>query len=222
LVRQQIASFQSFSAVTLAQTVSLATSVLTLLFYALLTLIFSFYFVIDGDRLWKTLLAHTPTQYHDGLAYTKRVISQTFAGFLRTQVLLAILMGAITYLILIIFGVPYATTAATFTGLGMMIPVLGPVLAVVPPVVVALVTEPQNALIIFVLVFAIQAIIVNVAAPIAFKRTVGLHPVLVLVSFIVGFRVLGWWGAVFAVPVAAVIIIIGSQLLQHSLGPRRI
>lgn len=221
LAKQQIAEFQHFSASTLSQTVNLATSILGILFNAFLVLLFSFYFVLDGDRFWKAVLAHLPERVHKEAEYVKNAISLSFAGFMRTQVLLGLLMGASTFLVLWGMGVDYAVTAATFSGISMIIPVLGPFLAVIPATLVALVTVPTKALIIFLAVFILQLVIVNIIGPLLFRRSVGLHPVLVLVSFIVGYKLFGWWGSVFAVPVAGVLLIIGSQLLRHWVGPNR-
>lgn len=221
LVRQQIESFQNFSADTLTSTISLATGIFSILFGSFLVLIFSFYFVIDGEKLWRLTLAHMPHVYHDELIFIKRAISTSFAGFLRTQVLLGILMGAITFTILLGFGVEYAVTAATFAGLAMIMPVIGPLLSIAPPLLVTLVTQPDKAFFVFMILFILQAVVVNVIGPLLFKRSIGIHPVLVLVAFLIGFKLAGVWGAIFAVPVAGVLLIIGSQLLRHWFGPGR-
>lgn len=218
-IRQQIETIRSISAVTLSQTLSLATSVLTFLFYSLLALIFSFYLVIDGDRIWKVFLEHLPTRWHKDLRFVKDAAAYTFAGFLRTQVLLGLMMGLVIYIVLWVFGVQYSVTAATFSGIAMIVPVLGPILSIIPPLIVALVSQPDKALLIFLIIFLLQAVIVNVIGPLLFNRTIGLHPVLVLLSFMVGFKMFGGWGAVFAVPVAGVLIMVGSQLLRYWTGP---
>jgi predicted PurR-regulated permease PerM len=218
LLQQQFQSFRNLSTTTLDKIIPLATSVLTVMFDSFLVLIFSFYFVLDGERIWKTFLQHSPKKYHDDLGYIKDTISYSFAGFLRTQVLMGLLMGIGTYLLLLIFGAPYAVTAATFAGVAMIVPVIGPFLSVIPPGVVALVAEPSRAVVLFALIFGLQALIVNIVGPLMFKRSIGLHPVLVLVSFLVGFKIAGSWGAVFAVPIAGVLLIIGSHLVKYLVG----
>ena len=215
LLQQQVQSFRNLSTTTLDKVIPLATSLITTVFYAFLVLIFSFYFVLDGEKIWRTILRHIPEKYHKDLTYIKETISYSFAGFLRTQVLMGLLMGIGTYLILLIFGAPYAVTASTFAGLAMIIPVIGPFLSVIPPAVVAIVAEPPRAILLLALVFGLQALIVNIVGPLLFKRSIGLHPVLVLISFLVGFKLAGAWGAIFAVPIAGVCLIIGSHLLRY-------
>lgn len=222
LLHQQMQSFQSLSTATLDKVIPLATSILTVMFDSFLVLIFSFYFVLDGERIWKTFLKHMPERYHKDLGYIKDTISYSFAGFMRTQVLMGLLMGIGTYLLLLIFGAPYAVTVATFAGIAMVVPVIGPFLSVIPPAAVAIVAEPPRALLLFVLIFGLQALIVNIVGPLLFKRTIGLHPVLVLLSFLVGFKLAGAWGAIFAVPIAGVLLIIGSHLVKYLVGSAEI
>jgi predicted PurR-regulated permease PerM len=136
IIRSQVQAFQGFSAATFSQTLNVATSILSSLFYTFLVLFFSFFFVLDGERLWRKLLKIVPANYHNELQYVKNTISFSFAGFLRTQVLMGALMGIGTLLLLFLFGVPYSLTAASFAGLAMIIPILGPFLAVVPPLLV--------------------------------------------------------------------------------------
>jgi len=221
LVRGQINSFQTFSALTSTSVVALAASILSILFYAFLVLIFSFYFVLDGEHLWRLMLAHMPKRYHDELLFVSRAVATSFSGFLRIQVLLGIMMGVITFITLAAFGVEFAVTAATFAGLIMVVPVLGPPLSMVPPTLATLVTQPDKTWIVFLFLFLAQAITVNIIGPLFFKRSIGIHPVLVLTSFLIGLKVAGGWGAIFAVPIAAILLIIGSQLLRHWYGPGR-
>jgi predicted PurR-regulated permease PerM len=218
LAKELLGSFQTFSTLTLATTVGLATSLISVFFEIFLILLFSFYFVIDGDRLWRVTLVHLPTRYHQDLEFIKTAVATSFSGFLRTQVLLGVLMGVLTFLVLALFGVEFALTAAAFAAVVMIVPVLGPILSLIPPVIVTGVSQPGRLLLVLIILFVLQVVLVQVVGPLLFKRTIGLHPVLVLISFLIGFKLAGVWGAVFAVPIAAVALIIGSQLLRHYLG----
>lgn len=212
-------SFQAFSAETLASTIALAASVFNFLFGAFLVLIFSFFFVIDGERFWRIFLSHVPGSWHDEILFTRDAVSISFSGFLLTQVLLGVLMGAVTLVVLLAFGVQYSILAATFAGLLMIVPVLGPLLSIIPPILITQVTHSSSTLAIAIILFALASIVVNIIGPLLFKRSIGLHPLVVLVSFLVGFKLAGVWGALFAVPVAGIILIVGSQLLRHWFGP---
>jgi predicted PurR-regulated permease PerM len=87
----------------------------------------------------------------------------------------------------------------------LLIPFLGPVLAVVLPVTIALLTHPEVTIYLFIALLALQQIIFNVLAPRILSRQVGLHPLLVFFAVLTGARVAGVWGAIFGVPIVAVL-----------------
>src|SRR6202023_257597 len=81
---------------------------------------------------------------------------------------------------------------------------VGPVVAVVLPISIALLTNPGVAIILFVALLALQQVIFNVLTPRILSRQVGLHPLLVFLAVLTGARVAGVWGAIFGVPIVAV------------------
>jgi predicted PurR-regulated permease PerM len=106
--------------------------------------------------------------------------------------------------------VDYALLSSVVTGVVLLIPFLGPVVAVVLPVTIALLTHPEVAIYLFIALFALQQVIFNVLAPRILSRHVGLHPLLVFFAVLTGARVAGVWGAIFGVPIVAV----GLQMIS--------
>jgi predicted PurR-regulated permease PerM len=86
----------------------------------------------------------------------------------------------------------------------LLIPFLGPVVAVIVPVTIALLTQPGVTLLLFIALLALQQVIFNVLAPRILSHQVGLHPLLVFFAVLTGARVAGVWGAIFGVPIVAV------------------
>src|SRR5207237_5117846 len=100
------------------------------------------------------------------------------------------------------------------------------VAAVVLPVLIALLTHPEVTVWLFVALLALQQVIFNVIAPRILSRQVGLHPLLVFFAVLTGARVAGVWGAIFGVPLLAVLTTMisfyrgtqeerAAQLLEH-------
>jgi len=87
----------------------------------------------------------------------------------------------------------------------LLIPFLGPVAAVVLPLTIALLTHPEVTILLFIALLALQQVIFNVLAPRIMSRQVGLHPLLVFFAVLTGARVAGVWGAIFGVPIVAVL-----------------
>jgi predicted PurR-regulated permease PerM len=169
-------------------------------------LILSFYFMVDGARIGERLIQMLPPRAQDDGRFLVANIHRVFAGFLRGQLIQALLGGVVTGIIMSALGVDYALLAAVMAGLVLLIPFLGPVAAVGLPLLVAIFTRPEAALLLFILLFLLQQLIFNVVAPRVYSQQVGLHPLLVFFAVLAGARVGGLWGAIFGVPIVAVIL----------------
>lgn len=195
-------------------------SVATILFDMSLVLIISFYFVIDSERINDELYALTPKKWHKDMQFIQHVINTTFASFIRVQLLFGVLAGVATWIVLRIFNVEFAASTALLSGILAIIPMVGPILTIIPPLLLPLLTNTTQALIIFVILLAIGQVIFNIIGPKLLSRTFKIHPVIVLLSFLVGFKIAGTLGAIFAVPVLGIIIIVFHQLSRHFISEK--
>lgn len=196
-------------------------SVATVLFDISLVLIISFYFVIDSDRINAELYDLTPKKWHKDIQFIQHVINTTFASFIRVQLLFGLLAGIATWIVLRIFNVEFAASTALLSGILAVIPMIGPILTIIPPLLLPLLTNTTQALIIFIILLAIGQVIFNIIGPKLLSRTFKIHPVIVLLSFIVGFKIAGALGAIFAVPVLGIIIIVFHQLSRHFITDKK-
>ncbi|HSW96713.1 MAG TPA: AI-2E family transporter [Candidatus Saccharimonadales bacterium] len=195
-------------------------SVATILFDMSLVLIISFYFVIDSERINKELYELTPNKWHKDMEFIQHVINTTFASFIRVQLLFGLLAGVATWIVLRIFNVEFAASTALLSGILAVIPMVGPILTIIPPLLLPLLTNTTQALIIFVILLAIGQLIFNIIGPKLLSKTFKIHPVIVLLSFLVGFKIAGTLGAIFAVPVLGIIIIVFHQLSRHFISEK--
>jgi predicted PurR-regulated permease PerM len=190
----------------LSNAIGFATGAATLLAELLIMLILSFYFMVDGARLADSLIAALPLRAQDDARFLVASIHRAFAGFLRGQMIQALVGGLGTGLAMSALSVDYALLASVIAAVVLLIPFLGPVVAVALPVVIALLTHPEVAIYLFILLLALQQVIFNVLAPRILSRQVGLHPLVVFFAVLTGARVAGMWGAIFGVPIVAVVI----------------
>ncbi|MBI2756493.1 MAG: AI-2E family transporter [Chloroflexi bacterium] len=187
--------------------VQLATGAATLLLEAVIVLILSFYFMADGPRISHTAIALLPPRAQDDTRYLVFSIHRAFAGFLRGQVIQGLVSGLGTGLAMAALGVEYALLSAVVAGGVILIPFLGPVVAVGLPVAIALFTRSGwDWAVLLVILFAMQQVIFNVLSPRIMSRQVGIHPLLVFFAVLAGARLAGVWGAVFGIPVVAVVV----------------
>jgi predicted PurR-regulated permease PerM len=188
----------------LSNVVGFATGAATLLAELLIMLILSFYFMVDGARLADSMIAALPVRAQDDARFLVASIHRAFAGFLRGQMIQALVGGVGTGVIMSLLGVDYALLSSVVAALVLLIPFLGPVAAVVLPMSIALLTRPEVTILLFIALLALQQVIFNVLAPRILSRQVGLHPLLVFFAVLTGARVAGVWGAIFGVPIVAV------------------
>jgi predicted PurR-regulated permease PerM len=188
----------------LSNAIGLATGVATLLVEVVIMLILSFYFMADGARLAERLITALPLRAQDDARFLVASIHHAFAGFLRGQLFQAFLGGIGTGVVMSVLHVDYALLSSVIAAVVLLIPFLGPVLAVVVPVMIALLTHPDVALILLLALVALQQVIFNVLGPRILSTQIGLHPLLVFFAVLTGARVAGIWGAIFGVPVVAV------------------
>jgi hypothetical protein len=110
---------------------------------------------------------------------------------------------------------PYALVLSLLSGLVMLIPFIGPYLAVAPPVILAVILAPNTVWWVFGLLFVLQALVINVLAPRILSQSVGIHPLLVFAAVLVGAKVAGAWGAIFGVPLAAMLYLLARAFYQR-------
>src|SRR6266851_2417969 len=187
----------------LSNAIGFATGAATLLVDML---ILSFYFMVDGARMAESFIMALPTRAQDDARFLVLSIHRAFAGFLRGQMIQSLAGGLGTGLIMSALQVDYALLSSVIAALVLLVPFLGPVVAVVLPVTIALLTHPEVALLLFIALLALQQVIFNVLAPRILSRQVGIHPLLVFFSVLSGARVAGVWGAIFGVPIVAVLV----------------
>lgn len=186
--------------------VGLATGVANLLLRLVLLLIISFYIMLDGSRFMAALFRAVPADRRDEVYYLVYSTHRAFGGFIRGQLIQGLVYGAGTAAIMVAADLSYVAVAAIFATAIMMIPFIGPILAIVLPVAISLFVHPERTWWVFLLLLLLQQLVLNVIAPRVMSKSVGMHPLLVLVALLVGAELAGAWGAVFAVPVAGVIV----------------
>ena len=188
----------------IAISVILIPSVAQFLFSAFITLILSFYFIVDQEKLNREFFNLVPKQWHDVLHFTQKVVNDTFISFLRVQLFFALSTGILTWIILRAFSIDFAASVAFISGAFAFIPLIGPLLALIPPVLVALLSDPVKALIIGGILLITQQIIFNIIGPRLLGKAFKLHPAIILISFLIGLKFAGSLGAVFAIPVLGI------------------
>ncbi|WJY67730.1 AI-2E family transporter [Corynebacterium auris] len=178
-------------------------------------LVLTFFFLKDGHRFLPWL--RSATGGRTGLHATELLTRawKTLSGFIRAQAAVSLVDAFFIGVGIAIVGVPMAFTLAVITFFAGFIPIVGAVVAGALAVLVALVSLGfTEALIVLVIVIAVQQLEGNVLQPVLQSRAMNLHPVIVLVSVTVGGGLFGLIGAFLAVPAAAMIAVCYRYVLD--------
>ena len=194
----------------------------------LFAIIFCIYFLLDYKSLKKywdrVLLAVGGRKGRRNFHVLADDADSVFSGYIRGQLIDAIIMAVLISAALSLVGVKYAVIIGILSGIGNLIPYVGPVIAYGSTILVCLVTGDLRRLLVAVIViFLIQTIDGNVINPRLLSSNIDVHPMLVIAALIVGGALGGIVGMLFAVPVAAFIKIqfdkIIDRLIEARTGP---
>jgi predicted PurR-regulated permease PerM len=183
----------------------------------LLVVVLSLYMVADRDRLVAFGFGLVPSAYRSEAEILEQAVSRSFGGFIRGQVLTGIAFGAICFVASAVFALDFIAVTTFTAGFLMVIPFFGPFVSWVPPVLVAILFKPDAIIGVTIVVVAGWLVVMNLLQPRIMATSLRIHPIVVLGSVLVGLKLAGIPGAIFGIPVAAVI----SALFLHSLSRRR-
>ena len=188
----------------------------------LIVFFLSIYMVLDRDDILAFLFRIVPPTYSEEARLLETSVSRSFGGFLRGQAV----MGAVYFLVALatnlLLGLPLAALTSVLAGLLQMIPFFGPFISWAPPVVVALVLQPESALPALILMGAGWLVVMNVLQPRIMQGAVGIHPIVVLGSVLIGGRIAGIPGAIFGIPIAAVVSAFLLEFLHRTSADRTV
>lgn len=184
-------------------------------FIALISIaVLAFYLLLDRDKLDKVITQFLPGQ-EDRIKSVSRRIEERLGSWVRGQAALSLIIGTVTYVVLLILGIPYALPLAIFAGLMEVVPVIGPIISAVPAIIIAYAISPLLALFVVGAYFIIQQLENHIIVPQVMKKAVGLNPLIVIIAIAVGGKLFGIAGALLAVPVTVVIQIITEDILRE-------
>ncbi|WP_158372896.1 AI-2E family transporter [Cellulosimicrobium cellulans] len=186
----------------------------------LIALFCTFFFLLDGRTIWTWLVGLLPITVRERVHQAGRRGIVTLSGYTRTQILVAFVDATGIGIGAAILGVPLAVPLATLVFVGSFIPIVGAIATGAVAVLVALVAQgPVVALIMLGVVLLVQQIEGHVLQPFLMGHAVSLHPVAVLLVVAAGSLAAGIVGALFAVPIAAVLNTVVLYLHGHDKFP---
>lgn len=185
---------------------SLGSSLFGGVFSFLMVIVLSFYFAVQENGIANFLKIVTPLEHEPYVVDLWMRSQQKIGRWLQGQMLLGLVIGVLVYIGLTLLGVRYALLLAFVAAIFEIIPVVGPILAAVPSVLLAFIQAPILGLWVIVLYVLLQQLENHLIYPLVVRKAVGVPPLLVIISLLVGAKLAGFIGLVLAVPIAAALV----------------
>lgn len=172
----------------------------------LIVVILSVYLAVDRDAALAFVYRLVPPGRTSTARLVQTSVSRSFGGFLRTQLVMGLAFGLLAAIVNVVFGLPYGDVTSVASGVLHAIPFFGPFVSWLPPVAVALLSTQFPVPLIALAIMAVGWFLtMNVLQPRLMAGAVGIHPIVVLGSVVVGTKLAGVPGAIFGIPIAAVL-----------------
>lgn len=181
------------------------------IFNFILVLILTFFLTIEEKNVNQFFVSLFPSKHGQYVIEKMEAIKLKIGLWLRGILSLMVIMFTLSLIGFLILGIDYALTLAMMLGIAELMPVVGPIMATVPGVLVAFNESPWLAVWALGLYLLLQQIESNITIPIVMRKAVGLNPIVIILSMLIGYTSLGILGMIIAIPVATSVSIFVSD-----------
>lgn len=177
-----------------------------------LIMVLTFYMSVQTNALKKVLNIVLPPAYQPTVNRVFVKIYDRLGSWLKGQVILSLIVTVCVYIGLTLIGVNYALILAILAGVGEFIPYLGPMIASLTGVLISFIANPILGIITAIFYACFQFVENHILVPKIMQKAIGLNPILIICSLIIGIKVGGVIGALLAIPSATVLMVILEEL----------
>lgn len=197
-----------------------AMSTMTWVVYAISIAVTGFYLLLDGHRIKNRFISWFPASKHVALQKMAADMDHSLQSFFRGQIVLGLGAGIVMMIVYSLMGVHYALLLGIVLAVWEIVPVIGPPLGFLPAIVSVVMHGMDNCpgnrlvecLVLTIIFFCMQQVKDNVVAPRYIGNVIGIHPILIFIAIMVGARLDGIMGIIFALPAACVINVLVNNL----------
>ncbi|CDE61723.1 membrane protein putative [Fusobacterium sp. CAG:439] len=202
----------SFAQGLVNQSWSLTVSLFQLLMVSVALTMIVYYILVDKAYLKKKFLQFFPPDLKDKADEILTNISNKVGGYVRAQILSMAAVGVMMAVVLVVFGVEYATLLGLITGILDIVPILGPTIALGIIILVAYPAGLVKIILIIIGFLLVQQISNYVVRPVLFGKLMELHPLMIFLALFLAEQFLGFWGVILSPAIAATICVLIDEL----------
>ncbi|PIQ67837.1 hypothetical protein COY25_02245 [Candidatus Uhrbacteria bacterium CG_4_10_14_0_2_um_filter_41_7] len=183
----------------------------------LLVLVLAYYMVMEEDFFKAGFVKWlASTKYNKFSKTIGPRMRDRLGTWLRAELLVMVIIFALTFIVLSVLQVPFALVLALIAGLLEIVPYIGPILSVIPAVIIALSISPLQAVFVALFYFLIQQLEADVLSPKIMQKVTGLNPVIGIFAILIGLKVAGFFGGLLAIPTVIAISVLIDELSKNN------
>ncbi len=207
-------------------TTEVATSVVKIISKAIIGIVFAIYVIAQKENLVrqfnKLMNAYFKPKTVSKVNNVAKMANKTFSNFVTGQCIEAVIFGGVSFIGLLIFGIPYAPTVAVLLGFTALIPVFGAFIGTILSALLICMVNPVKAVIFIAFIIIWQQIETNVIYPKVVGKSIGLPGMWVLLSVTVGASVAGILGMLIATPLCSLLYALFSEEVNARIRENKI
>lgn len=188
-------------------------STLTHVIIVLITFPFVLFFLLkDSGRFKEYFLKVLPPKFRGDADHILERMDVQVGSYIQGQIIVATCIGILLYIGYLIIGLDYAITLAIIAAITSVVPYLGPMIAVTPAIIIALVTSPIMLLKMAIVWAAVQFLEGHFISPNIMGRTMQIHPLTIMFVLLVAGNLFGVFGVILAIPGYAILKVLVTYL----------
>lgn len=185
----------------------------TTAFAGLLTIpILTYYLLVDSQKIPKAILYYIPNKYRESVSRMLYQGNYQVSQYIRGQIIVAICVGILFAIGYAIIGLEYGTTLAVLAGVLNIIPYLGSIVAVIPALIIGLITSPIMLIKVIIVMMVEQTIEGRFISPQVLGNSMQIHPVTILMVLLASGRFFGLPGIIIGIPTYAILKVICTEI----------
>jgi predicted PurR-regulated permease PerM len=201
-----------------APAASVATGFATGIAGTLTVFVLAYLMVLEGPKVVETSLNVLPPTVGERIRRVGGDCAKSVTGYISGNLLISVICGLLTYVVLLVAGVPFAGLIALFVGLADLIPLVGATLGGAVAVLAGFIHSVPAGIAVLVFFVLYQQLENHLLQPLVFARTVKLNPLTVIIAILIGVELMGILGALLAIPVGSMIQVILRDVWDHRRG----
>jgi len=217
---QDLSDFTSVLSSTLEQSSQSIIKAITIFFGGVAStvsiLTMSFFLSLEEGAVEKILLLLCPSKFEDQIRSIFERVQRKVAGWFGARLLACLFIGMASYIVFYMFGIKYAFILALISGVLNFVPYIGPWITSILLITLIAVSSGSWFIVLYILIAVtlIQEVENKILTPLLMKKMTDIPPVLVLISLLLGAKIFGFLGMIFAVPVFGIIYEFIKEFLE--------